>query len=144
MRRTGISARTSATRLAPLLLAASLAVSAETPVPNLSQSMQASALIGRSVENREGDNLGTIADLIVNRFGQVDYAVLHVGGLVGPSDRLIPFNLLQFGIGETGVVLDSNYRELNEFASFAEVLIEEGGVGGELRPRESIRPDRRY
>jgi sporulation protein YlmC with PRC-barrel domain len=58
---------------------------------------RASKIIGSNVENRQGENLGEIEDLVVDpATGRISYAVLSYGGVLGIGDKLaaVPFNAL--------------------------------------------------
>jgi sporulation protein YlmC with PRC-barrel domain len=68
--------------------------SANTPVKRLT----ATSIIGDSVENPQGDNLGKIDNLMINvNTGQVEYAVIQFGGFLGVGEKLfaIPFDELE-------------------------------------------------
>jgi putative membrane protein len=58
----------------------------------------AEALIGRTVENSNGDNLGEINNVIINETGNVVAAVLGVGGFLGIGEKnvAVPFDALDF------------------------------------------------
>ncbi len=58
----------------------------------------AQALIGRSVENTEGENLGEINNVIVNEKGDVVAVTIGVGGFLGlgEKDVGVPFDALDF------------------------------------------------
>jgi sporulation protein YlmC with PRC-barrel domain len=56
-----------------------------------------SVLVGKKVENRQGENLGKIEELAVDvQNGKIAYAVLSFGGFLGLGDKLfaIPWNAL--------------------------------------------------
>ena len=67
---------------------------------NASQPMRdarASKLIGMSVRNAQGDNVGEIKDLVVDvRDGRVRHAVLSSGGFLGLGDRLFAYPMSAF------------------------------------------------
>jgi sporulation protein YlmC with PRC-barrel domain len=66
---------------------------ANTPVRRLT----ATSIIGDKVENLEGEDLGTIKNLMINlETGNVQYVVLQFGGFLGMGDKLfaIPFSEL--------------------------------------------------
>jgi signal transduction histidine kinase/sporulation protein YlmC with PRC-barrel domain len=68
-------------------------------------------LIGKKVENQNGDNLGDVADLVIDRSsGRVSYAVLDVGGVLGVGEKRIavPFAALQPKSGGDRLVLNAN------------------------------------
>ena len=58
----------------------------------------AEALIGRTVENGNGDNLGEINNVVVNENGNVVAVVIGVGGFlgIGEKDVGVPFDVLEF------------------------------------------------
>jgi sporulation protein YlmC with PRC-barrel domain len=59
---------------------------------------RATALTGLAVYNLQGQDLGTISDLLVDPQGRVTTAVLSVGGFLGIGGRLVgvPFERLRF------------------------------------------------
>ncbi|HSD93296.1 MAG TPA: DUF4142 domain-containing protein [Methyloceanibacter sp.] len=58
----------------------------------------AEALIGRTVENTNGDNLGEINNVIINEKGDVEAVIIGVGGFlgIGEKDVGVPFKALEF------------------------------------------------
>jgi putative membrane protein len=58
----------------------------------------AEALIGRTVENDDGDNLGEINNVIINEKGDVGAVVVGVGGFLGIGEKNVgvPFEALDF------------------------------------------------
>jgi putative membrane protein len=58
----------------------------------------AEALIGRTVENAKGDNLGDINNVIINEKGDVVAVVIGVGGFLGIGEKNVgvPFDALDF------------------------------------------------
>jgi putative membrane protein len=58
----------------------------------------AEALIGRTVENANGDNLGDINNVIINEKGDVVAVVIGVGGFLGIGEKNVgvPFDALEF------------------------------------------------
>jgi hypothetical protein len=62
------------------------------------QRLTATTIIGDSVENNEGENLGSIDNLMVNlQTGLVEYAVVEFGSFLGMGGKLfaIPFRELR-------------------------------------------------
>jgi sporulation protein YlmC with PRC-barrel domain len=47
-------------------------------------------LIGKTVRNREGQNLGTVEDVIASEAGRISYLLLSVDGALGLTERWIP------------------------------------------------------
>ena len=62
----------------------------------------AEALIGRTVENANGDNLGEINNVIINEKGDVVAVVIGVGGFLGIGEKNVgvPFDALDFKTAE--------------------------------------------
>jgi len=58
----------------------------------------AAALIGRTVENGQGNNLGDINNVIINEKGDVGAVVIGVGGFLGIGEKNVgvPFDALDF------------------------------------------------
>jgi hypothetical protein len=58
----------------------------------------AEALIGRTVENATGDDLGEINNVVINENGNVVAVVIGVGGFlgIGEKDVGVPFDALEF------------------------------------------------
>ncbi|HSR77281.1 MAG TPA: PRC-barrel domain-containing protein [Xanthobacteraceae bacterium] len=50
---------------------------------------QVVTVLGRSVRGREGEDMGRIVDVIVNRAGQVRAAVIDFGGFLGVGSRKV-------------------------------------------------------
>ena len=79
-------------------------------------SMISSARVqGTNVYNPDGDKLGTIDHLIINKFtGQVHYAVMEFGGFLGiGSDRYpIPWRRLIYDKGLGGYVIPLSTPQL--------------------------------
>lgn len=57
---------------------------------------KASALVGKSVRNLQGKELGQIEELVIATTGEVAYAVLSFGGFLGMGDKLfaVPWTAL--------------------------------------------------
>ena len=62
----------------------------------------AEALIGRTVENANGDDLGEINNVIINEKGDVVAVVIGVGGFLGIGEKNVgvPFDELDFRTAE--------------------------------------------
>lgn len=94
-----VTALTGAISLAPTLTWAAGAASASPDwVLQQGAHWRATALTGLAVYNLQGQELGTISDLLVDPQGRVTTAVLSVGGFLGIGDRLVgvPFERLRF------------------------------------------------
>lgn len=79
-----------------------------------------SDLLKTTVENRHGEKLGTIQDLMVGADGFLKYAILSHGGFLGIGDVLIPipFDALMTGREKGTAVLDIDKQTLEKALSF--------------------------
>lgn len=71
--------------------------------------LKASSMIGTSVVNPGGDNLGDVKEVVIDpRSGKVAYAVVSFGGFLGMGEKLfaVPFSALQFNPEENEYLLD--------------------------------------
>lgn len=71
--------------------------------------LKASSMIGTSVVNPAGDNLGDLKEIVIDpRSGKVAYAVVSFGGFLGMGEKLfaVPFSALQFNPEENEYLLD--------------------------------------
>jgi sporulation protein YlmC with PRC-barrel domain len=61
-------------------------------------SWRSSKLVGATVYNDRGDNIGTIDDLLIGNDGKISNAVISVGGFLGLGSKLVevPFSQLKF------------------------------------------------
>lgn len=84
------------------------------------QCCRASKILGREVENAQGDDLGEIEDLVLDESqGTIAYAVLEFGGFLGMGDRLfaIPFTALRKGEDDK-FILDVSKETLKNAPGF--------------------------
>jgi sporulation protein YlmC with PRC-barrel domain len=84
--------------LSLLLVTASFAASPEMN-PNYHR---ATKLIGADVENSQGENLGDITDVVLDRTGRIEYAVLSFGGFLGLGEKYfaVPWAALRAEAGQ--------------------------------------------
>lgn len=72
---------------------------------------------GTAVYNTDGEKLGSIYNFMVNkRSGQVEYAVLQFGGLLGVGSDYypLPWEILDYDEEQEGYVVDIDKDALNE------------------------------
>jgi hypothetical protein len=75
----------------------------------------ASKVEGTSVYNREGESLGSIFDVMIDkRCGQVAYAVMSFGGFLGMGESYhpLPWDVLDYDERQGGYVVDLNKERL--------------------------------
>lgn len=69
----------------------------------------ASKVNGTNVYNRQGESLGSIYDVMIDkRSGQVAYAVMSFGGFLGIGDSYhpLPWSVLSYDTSQGGYVVD--------------------------------------
>ena len=84
---------------------------------------KASKLIGMQVRNTKNENLGKIADLVLDqKSGKVAYAALSVGGVLGVGDKLVavPFEAFTPNPGQDGLVLNIDKQRLQQAPGFSQ------------------------
>lgn len=93
-----------------------------TNMPNVNAQMEkASTIIGMDVENPQGESLGTIKDIVIDRnTGQIAYAVLS--GVSGAENKLfaVPWSALQPGTTATTLSLNVPKSKLENAPSFSQ------------------------
>jgi hypothetical protein len=70
---------------------------------------------GTAVYSRNGDRLGTIDHLMIDKFtGQVEYAVMSFGGFlgIGESYNPVPWKSLTYDVNLGGYVMDTDRAQL--------------------------------
>src|SRR5205085_2197192 len=70
---------------------------------------------GTAVYNRNGDRLGTVHHMMIDKFsGQVEYAVMSCGGFlgIGESYSPLPWKSLDYDVNLGGYVIDSDRSRL--------------------------------
>lgn len=76
--------------------------------------MRTSELVGLTVKNQAGDELGEIEDVVIDlNSGKIRYAAISMGGFLGIGDKLfaVPFDAITFRTHrEDGALYDSTER----------------------------------
>jgi putative membrane protein len=82
----------------------------------------ANDLIGQSVVNQNGDNVGEIYDIVLNPSDQAVLAVVSVGGFLGLGEKnvAVPFEQLQPGENETILMSTATEGELKALPEYDE------------------------
>ena len=91
--------------------------SANTPVERLTSS----SIVGDSVENPDGEKIGTVDNLMINlSTGMVEYAVVEFGALLGIGGKLfaIPFTELRVNPEKRVFVLNRDREFLEKQPGF--------------------------
>ena len=90
--------------------------------------ISSSKVAGTAVYNANGDKLGSIDDLIVDKLsGQVRYAVLEFGGFLGVgTDRYpMPWSTLKYDTGLEGYVVPLRKEQLEKAPRYAQTSVPE-------------------
>lgn len=88
---------------------------------SMQQVSRASKIIGTNVKNSKGDSLGKIKELVLDpESGQVVYAVVSFGGLMGVGDKLfaMPWKSLHWTRDKKHYVLDVDKTTLKKAPGF--------------------------
>ena len=72
--------------------------------------VQADQIIGKSVVNAHGNNIGDIEDLVVDANDNI-YAIVSVGGFLGIGDKQVAIPVDRLQVSEENVVLMSQASE---------------------------------
>jgi sporulation protein YlmC with PRC-barrel domain len=83
----------------------------------------ASKVEGTAVYNRQGEALGSVYDVMIDkRSGDVAYAVMSFGGFlgIGNSYHPVPWNMLDYDESQSGYVVDVNKEMLEKAPTFAQ------------------------
>ncbi len=85
------------------------------------RTLSATSLMSDKVKNPEGDDLGTIKDLMIDlESGQIAYAVLSFGGFLGMGNKLfaIPWRALSVRTEDHSLRLDATEEQLKNAEGF--------------------------
>jgi hypothetical protein len=88
------------------------------PGPHL---MGADTLIGEDVYNRQDESLGDIKEIMIDMArGQIAYAVLSFGGMMGMGDKLfaVPWQSLELDTNNKRFILDASKDHLKSAPGF--------------------------
>lgn len=87
----------------------------------MSTVLSASSIVGDSVRNTQGEDLGKIEDLMIDvNQGNVRFAVLSFGGFLGMGDKLfaVPLEAMTVDLDEHEFVLDVDKERLEQAPGF--------------------------
>ena len=98
----------------------------------------ASRVTGASVFNSAGERIGHVEDLSIHkRSGEVIYAILAFGGVLGIGERShpVPWTLLDYDPAKGGYVLGLEKADLEKAPSLTREELEDLGAGDLWRAR---------
>jgi sporulation protein YlmC with PRC-barrel domain len=105
--------------------------------PNL---ILASRIEGTRVYNAQGEHLGHIEDLSIEKqTGIVRYGLISFGGLLGLGDRIhpVPWSLLHYDVGQAGYVVPLTKDKLKDAPHYTAAELEAFG-GGDVSYRKDV------
>lgn len=83
--------------------------------------LSAGTLIGDRVNNRAGENVGTLKDIMLDlESGHIAYAVISCGGFLGMGDKLfaVPWNALELDSTNHAIIFDVDRDRLMQAPGF--------------------------
>lgn len=83
--------------------------------------VKTSEVVGVEVQNSQGDDLGTIEEIILDKItGNVRYVVLSFGGFLGMGDKLfaLPWNSIAFNESRDAFILNVSKDKLTKAPGF--------------------------
>ncbi|TWT73425.1 PRC-barrel domain protein [Posidoniimonas polymericola] len=84
-------------------------------------SLSAGTLIGDKVNNRAGDNVGSVKEIMIDlNSGRISYVVVSVGGFLGIGDKLfaIPWKALEVDTDNHALLFDVSKEQLEQAPGF--------------------------
>ena len=100
----------------------------------------ASRVTGTAVYNTDGDRIGHVEDLSIDKLtGEVRYALMSFGGFLGLGEHIhpLPWSVLKYDTGLDGYLLPLNRKQLEEAPSYTKDELE-GFGGGDMGYRDSL------
>jgi len=82
---------------------------------------RASEIIGRTVKNDKGEELGEVEDVVISQNGQVLYLILARGGVLGMGENLIPipYKMARMDQAEDAIIISNvDKQKLEKAPSF--------------------------
>lgn len=76
---------------------------------------------GTKVKNRNGEELGTIDNIMIDKLsGRVAYAVMSFGGFLGMGERhhALPWSILSYDVDQDGYVVDLDKETLRNAPTY--------------------------
>jgi sporulation protein YlmC with PRC-barrel domain len=83
--------------------------------------IRASEFIGKDVNNQQGENIGSISDILIDQRGNAQYFIISKGGLMGMGADLIPvpFKAKNFSFQDDAVTLTMDKQKWDEAPTFS-------------------------
>jgi hypothetical protein len=103
-------------------MSANMTRSGEVATDETHNLISADKVTGTTVYNRQGEKLGSVYGLMVNKSsGQVAYAIMSFGGFLGMGENYhpLPWRALTYDTRQDGYVVDIDRRRLEGAPSYA-------------------------
>src|SRR5215469_11240358 len=91
------------------------AVANNTIQPN---EIRASKMLGSTVYDLQNRNIGSVKDLVLNKDGKVDAAVVDVGSFLGMGGKLVAVPISDIKTDNNRLTLDRNKEQLQQMAAY--------------------------
>lgn len=103
-----------------LLIAGSVTWAAEKTMGDAT--IKASKVIGQTVKDSAGEDVGTLEELLLDQDGRVSKAVLSVGGFMGMGDKrvAVSWDNLTFQPKEETITINQRKEDLTKAPSYRE------------------------
>lgn len=123
--------RSNAVFFALTLLLSGAAEAEAPPGPDTEGPFRATELIGKEVQNPDGERLGQVREIVIEASGRVRYLVIAYGGFLHMGDSLtaVPWDVARPALGKDYLVVSINRETLIE----APTLTAEMWQGGDRR-----------
>jgi hypothetical protein len=83
--------------------------------------ISANKVVGTAVYNRQGEHLGSVYGLMLNKLnGQVAYAIMSFGGFLGMGESYhpLPWRVLTYDMRQNGYIVDLDRDRLEKAPSY--------------------------
>jgi sporulation protein YlmC with PRC-barrel domain len=77
------------------------------------------SILNRAVVNNEGEEMGEIVDLIINRSGKIEQIILSVGGFLGIDEKLVAMPFKPLKVTDMEIVYSVSREELKNLPGFS-------------------------
>jgi sporulation protein YlmC with PRC-barrel domain len=83
-----------------------------------SDEARASKLLGSTVYDLQNRNIGSVKDLVLNKDGKVDAAVVDVGSFLGMGGKLVAVPISDIKTDNNRLTLDRTKEQLQQMAAY--------------------------
>ena len=81
--------------------------------------IRASKMLGTTVYDLQNRNIGSVKDLVLNKDGKVDAAVVDVGSFLGMGGKLVAVPISDIKTDNNRLTLDRTKEQLQQMAAYA-------------------------